>query len=1141
VALLTILGEAFIAIKPDSKGFEGETEKSVLGSIGGIAKKGAIAMGVAVGAMVTKGLTAFIPFERQMNEVFTLLPGISGKAMDEMTGQVKGFAKDFGVLPDQVVPALYQALSAGVPQENVFSFLETAQKAAKGGVTDLTTAVDGISSVVNSYGADVIDATKASDLMFTAVRLGKCIRGDQRVILADGTYKRIDELQGGARIVAWDGRGLTPADAKWIYQGKKPTVTMRTQLGREIVTTWNHPYLVQRCRHGSDCQRHTCQREEWVKVKDLAKGDRVAVPTHVPVMGTEHVEEHEAGLLGLWLADGTSQLGSPQITTMDYADQLDVWASKWGCTVNAGQPTSKATTYRIVAGKRGGRHKNPITEWLRSLGLGNCSASTKHLPDEAFRWDRESTATLLRWLFNGDGWLSNMQPQRSGYQLGFCSMSERLVRDISHLLLRFGIVGRIRRKGEAWVWETNRWHSVAAFVQHIGIDRPDAMEVLIHEPVKQRRRIGQIEFDPIVSIEEGEAADVYDLIVPGPHNFIAEDVLAHNTNFQELSASLFQVNPIASSLGVQFGDVTAALAAMTAQGVPTSVATTQLRQAFVEMSKEGTKTSTMFQQLAGKTFKEFIAAGGNTQEALQLLEGEANRTGIGINDLFGSVEAGSAALALTGGGTGAFSDALNAMGESAGATDAAFNQMNQGLGPLVDKLKAFGAVLLLDIGEGASKAIYWLGDKLAPTFEALRGHVDKIAPVVRDVLVSAFERLSTVIGIIAPIVSGVLAVGFTAMGVAIDVAVFAISTLVGWFENPIFQVLAGIIAVSMIPALIGLGIHAAGAGAQVVFWFVAMKLQAISSAATTVAHLAVMGAKFVWAGLVSLASAANVALAWIIALGPIALVVAAVVAATILIVKHWDWIKETVGNVVEAVGQFLGRLIGWVANFAREWGILFLGPIGVVWKFRDEIGGAVGAVVGFFGRLVSGAADKLGELVAWVRGVPDRIVAALGNLGRILYDAGLAVMRGLRDGIVDGFKAVAGFVGGIAGKIARLKGPLDYDKRLLIPAGVAIMEGLDKGLAAREKALRQRLAAITAMIAAVGPQGDVTASTGGAGGGGGGGGVPAALLAELRNLTAALAMLAASQGASGNWTLTGTDPRSVGAAVERQLNWGAGG
>ena len=67
-------------------------------------------------------------FHNGMNEVFTLLPGISSSSMKKMENDVKSFAKEFGVLPEEEIPALYQALSAGVPQDNVFEFLKTKPK-----------------------------------------------------------------------------------------------------------------------------------------------------------------------------------------------------------------------------------------------------------------------------------------------------------------------------------------------------------------------------------------------------------------------------------------------------------------------------------------------------------------------------------------------------------------------------------------------------------------------------------------------------------------------------------------------------------------------------------------------------------------------------------------------------------------------------------------------------------------------------------------------------------------------------------------------------------------------------------------------------------------------------------------------------
>ena len=124
-----------------------------------------------------------------------------------------------------------------------------------------------------------------------------------------------------------------------------------------------------------------------------------------------------------------------------------------------------------------------------------------------------------------------------------------------------------------------------------------------------------------------------------------------------------------------------------------------------------------FEELSGKSFRDFIAAGGNVQEALQVMEKGAADTGVSISDMFGSVEAGSAALALTGGGTEAFTNALAGMDESAGATEAAFEQMNQGLGATLDKLKAKFSVALLNIGEQIAPTVATVGEALGMLLE----------------------------------------------------------------------------------------------------------------------------------------------------------------------------------------------------------------------------------------------------------------------------------------------------------------------------------------------------------------------------------------------------------------------------------------
>lgn len=141
---------------------------------------GLAGIGVGIGALGASmfkfgadSLQTFLGFEEGMNQVFTLLPDISGAAMDTMSQQALDFGAEFGMLSTEVVPALYEALSSGVPQENVFSFLEVAAKGAIAGGTDVMTMVNGLTSVVNAYGIEALSAERASDIFFATVNIGK--------------------------------------------------------------------------------------------------------------------------------------------------------------------------------------------------------------------------------------------------------------------------------------------------------------------------------------------------------------------------------------------------------------------------------------------------------------------------------------------------------------------------------------------------------------------------------------------------------------------------------------------------------------------------------------------------------------------------------------------------------------------------------------------------------------------------------------------------------------------------------------------------------------------------------------------------------------------------------------------------------
>ena len=158
------------------------------------------------------------------------------------------------------------------------------------------------------------------------------------------------------------------------------------------------------------------------------------------------------------------------------------------------------------------------------------------------------------------------------------------------------------------------------------------------------------------------------------------------TTVGELGAYLADVTAISAPLKISLNDVGAALAQITQNGNNTAKSTTMLKTMFNELSKEGQQAADIFTKISGQSFRDFIAKGGDLQGALNIMADHAKKTNKSIVDLFGSVEAGSAALNLTGLNAEKFSEKINDMKNKSGELNTAYTIASANIKTEWDKL-----------------------------------------------------------------------------------------------------------------------------------------------------------------------------------------------------------------------------------------------------------------------------------------------------------------------------------------------------------------------------------------------------------------------------------------------------------------------
>lgn len=168
-------------------------------------------------------------------------------------------------------------------------------------------------------------------------------------------------------------------------------------------------------------------------------------------------------------------------------------------------------------------------------------------------------------------------------------------------------------------------------------------------------KAGMAELDPTIRAT-ASVMNSYGLTVADTDRILGVMMNTQNlgiTTIRELSTTLAQVIPTAASFGVSFEQVGAALATMTAMGTQTAQATTGLNSMLAELGKQGQQAYENLGDaaegagLGRKNFQELTKEGYSLGDVLKLMADHAERNGKNLIDMFGSVEAGRAAMQLT--------------------------------------------------------------------------------------------------------------------------------------------------------------------------------------------------------------------------------------------------------------------------------------------------------------------------------------------------------------------------------------------------------------------------------------------------------------------------------------------------------------
>ncbi|HEY4478563.1 MAG TPA: DNA polymerase III subunit alpha, partial [Candidatus Paceibacterota bacterium] len=268
---------------------------------------------------------------------------------------------------------------------------------------------------------------------FAAYGFNKCLIGDTSIIDSNTgeilTIREIYEKNLKPKVLSLStNMSLSGNEIEAVVEnGIKEVFELKTRLGKTIKATDNHPFLT---------------FNGWKNLKELMKGQRIAIPRTLEKVEGKISERERAATLGYLLSEGNLCHPHGIYFYSSQKDEIRDFIKYAKYFKNAKFTIDKSkSAIAVYCGQRDQKKGNEIMEWIKEEGLFYKKATEKFIPKITFKYNNESLGILLGKMWQGDGCISI-----DNEQVYYATSSNKLAYDTQHLLLRLGIISNIHNK-----------------------------------------------------------------------------------------------------------------------------------------------------------------------------------------------------------------------------------------------------------------------------------------------------------------------------------------------------------------------------------------------------------------------------------------------------------------------------------------------------------------------------------------------------------------------------------------------------------------------------------------------------------------------------------------------------------------------
>ena len=409
---------------------------------------------------------------------------------------------------------------------------------------------------------------------------GKCLTEDTLITLEDGREIPIRNLENKTRkIFSLNNNQKIEITKKEQFYKRQVNKTLELTLrsGKKIELTPEHPLLT---------------IEGWKEAKELKKGSRIATPRIIPKFGNTKIPESEIKLLAYLVAEGHLGNGFILFCNTDEKIVTDFKNAIYSFDKGLKIMPHGHKNLRISKIETG-REKNSLRKYLDNLKLYNVKSETKFVPENIFQLPKEQLSIFLNRLFSCDGTIYfdtnkkeyNISYSSSSYKLitqiqslllrfgllsiirtkktkklpnyelkVLSSQNIEFIKEIGFFGKKEEIQKKVKTKinnpnvdtipKEIWnIYRPKNWTIAGKILGYktpkslrssinYSPSREKLLKIAIAENNSELRKIAtsDIFWDEIKEIKEiNKKQIVYDITVPKNHNFVANNIIVHNS------------------------------------------------------------------------------------------------------------------------------------------------------------------------------------------------------------------------------------------------------------------------------------------------------------------------------------------------------------------------------------------------------------------------------------------------------------------------------------------------------------------------------------------------------------------------------------------------------------------------------------